>query len=118
MIIEIPMIPPSVNHAYKRARNKRLFLSKEAKDFQQVLTLVAQQAAKKENWELISKKEFFKVCFEFEFKDRRFPDPNNLLKILIDTLQGIIYDNDKYLLPNVTSAKVSGSEKTKIIIER
>lgn len=54
------------------------------------------------------------MLIDFQFKTRVFCDPNNMLKLLIDSLEGIVYENDKWLLPVVISAKISGSNRTTV----
>ena len=40
-----------------------------------------------------------------------------MLKLLIDALEGIVFENDKWLLPMVTSAKITGEQRTTVKIE-
>jgi len=117
MIIEIPALPPSVNHYFKRSRNGRLYLDAEARAFVEMAQLIAKQAAKKARYKIIPAGNFFYLVIGFEFKNRRFADPNNMLKILIDALEGIVFENDKWLLPLVTSAKITGKDRTIVNIE-
>ena len=117
MIIEIPALPPSVNHYFKRSRNGRLYLDAEARAFVEMAQLIAKQAAKRARWKVLPAGEFFYLVIGFEFANRRFADPNNMLKILIDALQGILFENDKWLLPLVTSAKITGKDRTIVNIE-
>jgi len=117
MIIEIPALPPSVNHYFKRSRNGRLYLDAEARAFVEMAQLIAKQAAKRARWKVLPAGEFFYLVIGFEFANRRFADPNNMLKILIDALEGIVFENDKWLLPLVTSAKITGKERTIVNIE-
>ena len=117
MIIEIPALPPSVNHYFKRSRNGRLYLDAEARAFVEMAQLIAKQAAKKARYKIIPAGKFFYLVIGFEFANRRFADPNNMLKILIDALEGIVFENDKWLLPLVTSAKITGKDRTIVNIE-
>ena len=53
----------------------------------------------------------------FTFKNKRFPDPNNMLKILIDAFEGFVFENDKWLLPRVMDAKITGKNSTTIVFK-
>jgi crossover junction endodeoxyribonuclease RusA len=114
MIIEIPDLPPSVNHYFKRSRNGRLYLDAESRAFVEMTQLIAKQAVKKARWKVLPAGNFFYLVIGFEFKNKRFADPNNMLKILIDALQGILFENDKWCLPMVTSAKITGRKHTTV----
>jgi len=114
MIIEIPALPPSVNHYFKRSRNGRLYLDAEARAFVEMAQLIAKQAAKKARYKIIPAGKFFYLVIGFEFANRRFADPNNMLKILIDALQGILFENDKWALPMVAKAEITGRKHTTV----
>lgn len=51
---------------------------------------------------------------DFVFPDYRFPDPNNLLKALIDAFEGIIFENDKWCLPTVNARIEKGVKRTTV----
>ncbi len=116
MIIEIPALPPSVNHCYQRAKNKRLFMSKEGKAFMELANLCITQAVKKHRWKAIPAGEFFNLAIGFEMKNRVFPDPNNMLKLLIDAMEGQVFENDKWCLPMIVSAEITGRKHTTVKI--
>ncbi len=117
MIIEIPALPPSVNHYYKRTRSGRVFLDNDAIVFLKVAQYIAKKQVRAAKWEIVPSGRFFFLEVGFEFVNRRFPDPNNMLKLLIDALEGIVFEDDKWLLPLVTSAKITGKERTIVNIE-
>lgn len=114
MIIEIPDLPPSVNHYFKRSRNGRLFLDAEARTFVQMAQLIAKQAVKKARWKVLPAGNFFYLVIGFEFKNKSFADPNNMLKILIDALEGIVFENDKWCCPMVVKAEITGRKHTTV----
>ncbi len=114
MIIEIPALPPSVNHYFKRSRNGRLYLDAEARAFVELAKVCAKQAAKRARWKVLPAGNFFYLVIGFEFENKRFADPNNMLKILIDALQGILFENDKWALPMVAKAEITGRKHTTV----
>jgi len=115
--IDIPALPPSVNHYYKRTRSGRVFLDNDAVVFLKIAQYIAKKQAKAAKWEIVPSGKFFFLEVGFEFVNRKFPDPNNMLKLLIDALEGIVFENDKWLLPLVTSAKITGKDRTIVNIE-
>ena len=114
MIIDIPDLPPSVNHYFKRSKNGRLYLDAEARAFVELAKVCAKQAAKRARWKVLPAGNFFYLVIGFEFANRRFADPNNMLKILIDALQGILFENDKWCLPMVAKAEITGRKHTTV----
>jgi len=118
MTILIPGLPPSVNHCYgRRKRSKRLYLNDEGVTFKNAAAYIAKIEAKKNKWLIIPSGRFIHLAIDFEFKDKVFSDPNNLIKILIDSLQGILYENDKWVLPLVWRARITGNKYTRVQIK-
>lgn len=113
--IEFDFLPPSVNHAYITTRYNRRVLNGSAKQFIKDVKTLTTIKARKERLVRYDRKDFFIMELEFVFPNRKFPDPNNLLKILIDSFEGIVFENDKWCLPAIISAKVvKGVKKTKV----
>ena len=115
--IDIPALPPSVNHYYRRTRSGRVFLDNDAIGFLKIAQYLAKRQVRATKWVLVPSGQFFFLEVGFEFVNRRFPDPNNMLKLLIDALEGIAFENDKWALPMVTSAKITGEQRTTVKIE-
>ncbi|WP_165973948.1 RusA family crossover junction endodeoxyribonuclease [Marinitoga lauensis] len=114
--IEIEGIPPSVNHAYrKRGRGHGLYKTPQAKEFQKRVYYIAREAMRKARWTMIPKdRNFYLMEMHFHFKNWRHPDPNNLLKILIDSFQGVVFEDDKNI-DTKTKSFVDGKDKTIVI---
>ena len=116
MRIELDFIPPSVNHAYKKRGNGfGMYMTEEAKAAKKIIHYLGKTASKRSKWKLIPKNKFSKIRFIFEFKNNRHPDPNNLLKLPIDALEGVWYENDKNLDVETISS-ITGNNKTIIEI--
>ena len=87
---EIPSVPPSVNHAYGQARYGRRYIKKAGKEFKATVT------------ELFNRidvpKELYtgriKIKFIIYFGTRRKRDLDNCMKILWDSLEGNLFEND------------------------
>lgn len=111
--LEIDALPPSVNHCYIITRTHKKVLTRTAKDFIEYVQWLTQEKIRKTGFTMYRDKEFFKMEIDFIFPNKRFPDPNNLLKILIDAFEGLLFENDKWCLPSITSVKVQkGVAKT------
>ena len=117
LTIEIDDIPPTVNHSYHYNRRGNFYMSQKAKRFKALARIMAIRQAIKSKWDMIEKGEFFVMEVRFTFENRRFPDPNNLLKILIDSFEGVVFENDKWLLPRVMSIKIGGKPHTKVVFK-
>ena len=84
--ILINCCPPSVNHSY-RAYRGRVVLSKRAREFKEI---VAENLP--EEFVKITGK--VKLDITFSFKDRRKRDIDNYLKVLLDSLKGLAFEDD------------------------
>jgi Holliday junction resolvase RusA-like endonuclease len=104
--IVIDRIPPSVNHMYVITKRMQKVPTKTAREFIQYVRDLAFLKAREKQFVKRTNKQFFKMEIDFVFPSYRFPDPNNLLKALIDAFEGVVFENDKWCLPAVTSAKV------------
>ena len=84
--IFIDSVPPSVNHSY-RAYRGRVVLSARAREFKQRVA---------DNLPADFNKITGKVKLEitFSFKDRRKRDIDNYLKVLLDSLKGLAFEDD------------------------
>lgn len=93
-----PGFYPSVNHIYIQTRKGRR-LSQAAEDLFNRWNGLAQIWAEKNNWQMT---EGEKVVVEIDTyfpNDRRKRDTSNALKLMLDALEGVIYDNDFFALP-------------------
>jgi len=113
--ITIDEVPPSVNGAYKKGPSG-IYMTRNAHSFKTATAYIAWQKVKQQQWKIIPKGKFFKMEIEFFFKNKRFPDPNNLLKILIDALEGILFENDKWLYTVMKCPKIVGENKTRVTV--
>lgn len=119
--IDIDRIPVSVNALYKRAKlssgKQGMFMTKRAKEFKEELAWKAKETAVKNKWKLFNEERFFFVDLYYTFKSKKkFIDPNNSHKIVLDALEGIIYKNDKWALTRDMEAKFADKEHFTIII--
>ena len=102
MNVFINCIPPSVNHAY-RAYRGRVVLSKRAREFKEHVA-----NSLPEDFIKISGK--VRLAVRFMFKDNRKRDIDNYLKVLLDSIKGICFDDDDQVY-ELYVAKRIGCEK-------
>ena len=94
-------LPPSVNHCYRNVmRNDKISraLSREASDWKKQAGWLALAEAKSKKWNCLPVG--VKVVMELYvyWPDERKRDMNNLHKLLPDAFEGIIFENDQYVL--------------------
>ncbi len=88
--IEIDSTPPTVNQAYKKYRN-RVVLSNRAKEFKRhVFDLLP------EGYNML--KGPVKLDITLYFKDRRKRDIDNYLKILLDSMKNVYFEDDDQII--------------------
>ena len=98
-------MPPSVNHCYIGIATGARILSKEARAWIEEASWVARTAAKAQRWKKTNGK--WLICeLTFYMKDKRKRDTHNYFKVLFDALEGILYDNDYYVMPRVMGVAI------------
>ena len=109
-IYEIPFLPPSVNSCYRTYRGK-IIKSAGLREFEQEILQFF------DNIENITQlKGHIKLTVTFYLKGKRTIDLDNLLKALLDGLEGILYENDK-MITVINARKFNNAESPKTIIE-
>ena len=108
MKLTIPKLPPTDNHLYGM-RGRIKFMYKEGKDWKLFAT---EEAKKQYKGEILTGSIFTNVKFYLK-RDR---DVHGSLKLLFDSLEGIIYENDKQITKE-TIEKFIDKENPRIEIE-
>jgi len=93
--------PISQNGVYRRASNRRMFMTEAGTAFKDSIGWAAEAA--------MLKKEMFKKDVQvaiFLFMPDRRTDPANIEKLLLDALQGIVYENDRQVRIHYCEAKI------------
>ena len=96
-------LPPSVNHSHITTRSGKRIRSNETKAYM-----------KNVRWEICTHTvpigcPYQDKCYMdlwFYFPDNRRRDTHNCLKILLDSLQGIVYEDDKMVLPRIQDFQI------------
>lgn len=95
-------IPPSENHMYMFSGHKKI-LTKVAKEYVKNTQQTILEAIKKSKWKPEAKCVWMYVDLYFYFPDKRVRDSHNCIKILLDIMQGIVFENDYFIMPRVQS---------------
>ena len=100
LMFDLPL-PPSVNHMYYNLRNGRRVLTKTAKKYIADSKALVNLAIEEQDWRKQKKSVWFYVDLLFYMPDRKIRDSHNMIKLLLDGLQGNAVNNDYYVMPRV-----------------
>ena len=98
-------IPTSVNHMYINTRGGGKRLTKQAEDYIRRSRSLINLAIEEQKWLKQDKSTWYYIDLVFFMPDRRIRDSHNCLKLLLDVMQGIIFDNDYYVMPRIQSVE-------------
>jgi crossover junction endodeoxyribonuclease RusA len=101
MNLTLPL-PPSTNHSHheistKNGRRMRI-PSKATKEWTRFARDVAVEQCKAQEWAYVTGEKVI-VRYTVFWPDKRRRDCHNLMKVCLDALEGIVYDDDKWVLP-------------------
>jgi crossover junction endodeoxyribonuclease RusA len=106
-------LPPSVNHMYFNTYKGGKKLTKDAENYVRVSRALINLAIEEQHWIKQTKSTWFYVDLVFFMPDRRIRDSHNMLKLLLDVMQGIVFDNDYYALPRIQAVEYD-TEKPRV----
>ena len=102
-------LPPSTNTIYKMTRTGRVYLNKSHLAFKDYVN----KALSKEDIKISDKK----LCLEISFCGcRTNADIDNMLKSLFDSMNGIVYEDDKQIYKIIVTKNSTGSKHTVIVV--
>lgn len=94
-------VTPSVNHMYIVNRNGALILTKKAKEYIKVVQNTCKKSMKQFKWKADNENVWYYMDLYFYFPDKRIRDSHNCIKLLLDSLQGLLFPNDYFVMPNI-----------------
>jgi len=94
MIIVVPGLPPSVNHAYNQHRQGGRGLKDSAREYQEWARLAAMEAAHGWIWH----GSWLRVRIKLYFPDERRRDTHNHPKVLLDGIADGLGVDDRWML--------------------
>lgn len=96
--IVIPGNPPSVNHVYRNVAINRRITTADGQKWRQNVQAIAAKAITLQGWEMSVEEKLVAEVMIY-WPTRRKRDVENVGKLLWDALEGIVYENDRWLLP-------------------
>lgn len=98
-------IPQSVNHMYIRTRNGGQTLTKTAENYIRDSRAKINAIIEDNLWKMQKDATWYYLDMVIYMPDRRIRDSHNIFKLLMDTLEGYVYHNDYYVMPNIKSVE-------------
>lgn len=92
---------PSVNHIYVNMAKGRKRLSDPAEDLKQSWETEAQIWANDNLWDMTKDEKVVVELTAYFPKDKTKRDTHNVFKLMLDAFEGILYENDTFVLPRV-----------------
>lgn len=102
--VSLPL-PPSVNSMYFNTRGGGRRLTRQAENYKAESRALINQAIEEQNWLKMSRFTWLYVDLVFFMPDRRVRDSHNMLKLLLDVMEGIVYENDYSVMPRIQSVE-------------
>lgn len=98
-------LPPSVNHMYVNTRGGGKQLTSRAKSYVRDSRALINLAVEEQHWLKQEYAVWLYVDLVFYMPDRRIRDSHNMLKLLLDVMQDIVFENDYYVLPRIQAVE-------------
>lgn len=98
-------LPPSVNSIYFNTRGGGRRLTKKAENYIRDVRALANMECENQRWTKQGKYVWLYMDLVFYFPDRRRRDSHNMLKVLLDALESIVYEDDMYVMPRIQSVE-------------
>ena len=90
---------------YYNTRNGGKRLTSKAEKYIRESRALINVAIEEQNWVKQKKYTWFYIDLVFFFPDKRIRDSHNMLKLLLDVMQGAIYENDYFVMPRIQSVE-------------
>ncbi len=98
-------VPPSINAIYANKRNGGKRLTDVALQYIATSRALINLAIEEQRWDIQGKGVWIYIDMVYYFPDRRIRDSHNCLKLLLDVMQGYVYENDYTVLPRIQSVE-------------
>lgn len=91
-------LPTSVNKMYRIGRRGSFELTQEARNYKEASQLLAKQQIRKQKYSIEPQGVWLVMEVTYYFPDREKRDCHNQHKLLADTLEGLAYENDRWVI--------------------
>lgn len=93
-------IPPSKNHAFVY-RGYRKIPKRDTRDYKETVEKKIQSIMDDKDWKQDKEHVWYFLDLKFYFPDKRIRDSHNCIEVLMDALEGSLFENDYYVMPRV-----------------
>lgn len=104
LLMSLPM-PISINHAYVNTHNGGKVLNARAENYMRTAKALVNMAIEDNGWIRQRNSTWYYIDLVFYLEDRRKRDSHNLIKLLLDMMEGIAYENDYYVMPRIQAVE-------------
>lgn len=98
-------IAPSINHMYVNTRGGGKRLTSKAERYVRDSRALINLEIEEQRWVKQSKAVWYYIDLVFFMPDRRIRDSHNCIKLLMDVMQELIFENDYYVMPRIQSVE-------------
>lgn len=98
-------IPLSINHMYVNTRGGGKRLSKKAEDYVRCARAQINLAIEEQGWRKCYEDIWYYLDIVMYMPDLRVRDSHNTLKLLLDTMEGLAFENDYFVMPNIQAVE-------------
>lgn len=102
-------LPPTNNHSHINIRRGNRLMrvrSQATKQYMHDAYWLAVEWRQKNGWTIATKDTRVTVRYWTWMPDRRRRDPSNLVKIMLDSLTGALWEDDQFVLPHAMGVEV------------
>lgn len=98
-------IPLSINHMYVNTRGGGKRLSKKAEDYVRCARAQINLAIEEQGWRKCYENIWYYLDIVMYMPDLRIRDSHNTLKLLLDTMEGLAFENDYFVMPRINAVE-------------
>lgn len=99
-------IPPSVNKLWDIKRNGKRVLNSHARRYLSDANAYMLMLCEDTAWRTTDRDEWLYIDLVFYFPDRIIRDSHNFIKVLLDAIQGTVFENDYAVMPRVQAVEL------------
>lgn len=103
--LSIPL-PPSINHMYVHSKGGKKFLTNFAQEYVLKARALINLAIDEQSWSKQDREVWQYIDLVFYMPDRRIRDSHNMLKLLLDVMQSVAFENDYFVMPRIQSVEL------------
>jgi len=110
-------VPITLNHAYTNVRvGKRMMrvFTPRAKQWIETARNIANKEVEEQHWVIPEKQQIVAEILTY-FPDKRRRDCHTGAKVMFDGLEGIVYDDDKWVLPRYMEVSVDKTNPRAVV---